>query len=333
MKFVELKKRLGEKLDNVYLISGSDRYLCFKALEMIELAAHISIKDMNSVTMLGDQIDAKDIVDSASVFPFGDEYRLVVVKNFNPKLSQGSKKNSNEALIDNYINAPSASTILVFFNADGDEFFKNLKSKLVHIDCEKLDISSIVKIIISDANRQGVKISEGAAKLLALYSNLDMTRVTSELSKLISYAISKGEIVEDDVRSLVVEDKEYQIFELSEYLSQGKKLEAMNMIQALTVTGKSGFSILTPLYNNYRRVLFTAINSSMRDADIAAALGVKEYAIKMCRNQARVFTPKKLKKIVDMLTSADKKIKNGTIKEDIAVKTIIIAIMKLREEK
>ena len=107
----------------------------------------------------------------------------------------------------------------------------------------------------------------------------------------------------------------------------------MNMIQALSITGKSGFSILTPLYNNYRRVLFTAINSGMRDADIASMLGVKEYAIKMCRNQARVFTPKKLKKIVDMLANADRNIKNGTIKEEITVKTIIIAIMKLREEK
>ena len=97
--------------------------------------------------------------------------------------------------------------------------------------------------------------------------------------------------------------------------------------------GKSGFSILTPLYNNYRRVLFTAINSDKRDADIASALGVKEYAIKMCRNQARVFTPKKLKKIVDMLADADKNIKMGKIKEDTAVKTIIISIIKMREGK
>ena len=91
--------------------------------------------------------------------------------------------------------------------------------------------------------------------------------------------------------------------------------------------------MLTPLYNNYRRVLFTAINAEKRDAEIAEALGVKEYAIKMCRNQAKLFSPKKLKKIVDMLAAADKNIKNGTIKEEIAVKTIIIQIMKLREEK
>ena len=333
MKFVELKKQLEEKIDLVYLISGSDRFLCFKALEMIEKKLNISIKDMNSVTLLGDQVDAKNIVDSANVFPFGDEYRLVVVKNFNPKGSTGTKKNFNESVIEEYLDAPTGSTVLVFFNADGDEFFKNIKSKLVHIDCEKLDLSSIVKIILNDVKNQGGKISESAAKLLALYSNLDMTRISSELMKLVSYTNGRREIVDEDVKALVVEDKEYQIFELSEYIAQGKKIEALRMIQALSLNGKSGFSILTPLYNNYRRVLFTAINAGQRDADIASALGVKEYAIKMCRNQAKLFSPKKLKKIVDMLADADKNIKNGTIKEDIAVKTIIMAIMKLREEK
>jgi len=332
MKFVELKKRLAEKIEPVYLISGSDRFLCFKALELIENALNITIKDMNSVTMLGDQIQALDIIDSASVFPFGDPYRLVIVKNFNPK-GTGGKKNSNESVIFEYLQRVNPSTVIVFFNPDGDDFFKNIKQNMVHVDCEKLDISSIIKIVISDALKSQIKISESAAKLLALFCNLSMARVNSELQKLISYARKKGEITENDIRDLVVEDKEYQIFELSEYLSQGKKVEALEMVNALTILGKSGFSVLTPLYNNYRRVLFTAINPDKRDAEIAEALGVKEYAIKMCRNQAKVFSPKKLKKIVDMLALADLNIKNGKIKEDIAVKTIIIAIMKLREEK
>lgn len=333
MKFVELKKNIAEKIEPVYLISGSDRFLCFKALEMIENALNISIKDMNSVVMLGEQIQATDIIDSASVFPFGDPYRLVIVKNFNPKGTGGNKKNSNENIIQEYLKGVNPSTVIVFFNPDGDEFFKNLKSNVVHVDCEKLDVSSIVKIIISDGNKEQIKISESTAKLLALFCNMSMARINSELAKLIAFAKTKGEITENDIRELVVEDKEYQIFELSEYLAQGKKLEALEMVNALTILGKAGFSILTPLYNNYRRVLFTAINPDKRDAEIAEALGVKEYAIKMCRNQAKVFSPKKLKKIVDMLALADLNIKNGKIKEDIAVKTIIVAIIKLRGEK
>ena len=333
MKFVELKKSLTNKINNVYLISGSDRFLCFKALELIESHINISIVDMNSVSIIGDQTDIQKIIDSASIFPFGDEYRMVVVRNFNPKAGTPSKKSQNEIILEKYLDSPMSSTILVFFNADGDDFFKNLKHKLTHIDCEKLDVNTICKIIIADAQKENVKINEPAAKLLALFCNLDMARINSELNKLISYSKESGQITENNVRELVVEDKEYQIFELAEFLSQGKKEEAFRMINMLSITGKSGFSVLSPLYNNYRRVLFTAINADKKDSEISENLGVKEYAIKMCRNQARVFTPKKLKRIVDMLADADKNIKNGTIKEDIAVKTIIVEIIKLREEK
>ena len=332
MKFVELKKHLENKIDPVYLISGADRFLCYKALEMIENKANISILDMNSVTLSNDTISVKEIIESASVFPFGDEYRLVVVKNFNPK-NVGSKKNSPEIELDKYLSMPMSSTILVFFNPSGDDFFKNLKQKLVHIDCDKLELSSAEAIITSEFKKENIAIEGDLAKTLALMCNLDMTKIHSEINKLVSYAIEKQSLQTKEIKELVVEDKEYQIYELAEFLSQGKKLEALNMVQSLSVVGKSGFSILTPLYNNYRRVLFTAINQDKKDADIANALGVKEYAIKMCRNQARVFSPKKLKKIVDMLADADKNIKMGKIKEDTAVKTIIINIIKMRDMK
>ncbi|MBQ9790563.1 MAG: DNA polymerase III subunit delta [Clostridia bacterium] len=329
MKFIELKKKLMEKVDNVYLISGGDRFLCFKALEQIQAKLGLQIPDMNSVTMSGENLEARTIVESASMFPFGDEYRLVVVKDFNPKVL-GNKKSPAEQILEDYFKSPNPQAVLIFFNIEGDDFFKNLKTRLVHVDCSKLELSSLVSVIISSFKKENITISVDDAKTFALFCNLDMARIESEIQKLSSFAAKTGVITESDIKNNVVEDKEYQIFELSELLSKGKSYEALEMVQALSLQGKSGFSILTPLYNNYRRVLFTAINNTMRDAEIAEALGVKEYAIKMCRNQARAFTPRKLKKIVDMLAAADKNIKLGKIKEDVAVKTIIIHILEMR---
>lgn len=329
MKFVDLKKNLAEKIDNVYLISGGDRFLCYKALEAIEKRLNIVVPDMNSVTLVGDACDAKDIVDSASVFPFGDEYRLIVVKNFNPK-TNGTKKTDNEIILEKYLDSASKTTVLVFFNIDGDDFFKNLKNKLTFVDCDKMDMPVLVNVIRADFAKKNIQIDEGTARLFALYCNLDMARISTEEAKLISYALKKGEISESDIKDLIVEDKEYQIFELAELIAKNNKDAVFDMVERLEIQGRAGFSILMPLYNNYRRVLFTAINSTMSDRTIAESLGVKEYAIKMCRNQAKVFSPKKLKQIVDMLADADRNIKTGKIKEDVIVKTIIVKILKLR---
>ena len=82
MKYIELKASLKNKIENAYLISGDDRYLCYDALKKIEDSLSITIKDMNSVVISGDKLTAKEIVESANMYPFGDEYRLVVVKDF-----------------------------------------------------------------------------------------------------------------------------------------------------------------------------------------------------------------------------------------------------------
>ena len=82
MKYIELKKQLKINIDNVYFIYGDDRYLCFDALKKVESALSIQIKDMNTVTLSGESVTAKDIVESANTYPFGDLYRLVVVKNY-----------------------------------------------------------------------------------------------------------------------------------------------------------------------------------------------------------------------------------------------------------
>ena len=138
MKYIELKASLKQGIKNAYLIFGDDRYLCYDALKKIESSLGISILDMNSVTISGEDATAKDIVESANLYPFGDIYRLVVVKHFNPV-----KDKQAYETIQTYLNNPLQSTILVFFSPDGSEFFKGMKN-LETIDCTKIDAKTIV---------------------------------------------------------------------------------------------------------------------------------------------------------------------------------------------
>ena len=132
MKYIELKSNLKQEIKNAYLIYGDDRYLCYDALKKIENSLNISIIDMNSVTISGDSTSAKEIIESANLYPFGDEFRLVVVKNFNPL-----KDKQASGVIQEYLNKPLRSTVLVFFSPDGSEFFKGMKN-IEHVIVQKL---------------------------------------------------------------------------------------------------------------------------------------------------------------------------------------------------
>lgn len=325
MKFTELKKDLEKNIRPAYLISGVDRYLCYSALDLIKKALNISLVDMNQVIMSGESVSKEEIARAVSVYPFVDNYRLVQVNGFNNKTKSKSVK---DELLE-YLKKPIENSVLVFFNLESTEALKPYESLLTKVDCDKLDDSVIANIIKSRLTKQNVQIESKAIEKLILFCNNDMARISGELEKLISYC-NNTTITESAVTNLVVQDKEYQIFELAEFLCKGQADSAMQMIYQLTGNNKSGFALIAPLYNNFKRALFVAINKDRTDEQLASSLGVKPFAIKMSKNYIKYFTPKKLKKIVDMLYEADRNTKMGKIKEEVAIKTVALNILKIR---
>ena len=324
MKYVELKASLKNKVDNAYLIFGDDRYLCYDALKKIEDTLSITIKDMNSVVISGEQTTAKDIVDSANMYPFGDANRLVVVKNFAPLKNKEEYK-----VVENYLKQPLASTVIVFFNPDSSEFFKGM-SNITPVDCNKIEPKVISAYIKNNLAKNEIEASEEAVEKLILFCDSDMTRITNELEKLVAYVSDTKKLTAEIVQDFVVQDKEYQIYELAEFIAKGDSKKAIDLVDSFMVKPGSAFVILSPLFNNYRRALFVSINKDKTNAELAALLGVKEFAIRMLKNQVSMFSPKQLKQIVDMIADYDKKIKIGEMKENVAIKTIVINILNIR---
>jgi len=324
MKYTELKSKLKEKIENCYLIFGEDRFLCFDALKKIEEAASITIKDMNSDVISGEKATAKDIVASANLYPFGDQYRLVIVKNYNP-----TKNKEESNLLSDYLKAPLHSTVLVFFNPDGCDFLKAVPN-ITPIDCNKIDIKFIAAYAKNFLAKQEIEGSDEAIEKLIMFCGGDMSRVNSELEKLSSYVGETKKLTTKIVEEFVVQDKEFQVFQLAEFLAKGDAKNAIDLVDSFSYKAGAAFSIMAPLYNNYRRALFVALNKDMTSAQLASQLGVKEFAIRAMQNQIRVFSPKKLKKIVSMITEFDRKIKIGEMKENTAIKTLVFNILNIR---
>lgn len=326
MKFLQLKRELSSGIKPAFLISGNDRYLCYAALNQIKDKLAIAYPQMNEVILAGESTTKEEIVRSASIFPFCDNYRLVQINDFSSKTK--TKKDSDELL--EYLKHPMKESVIIFFNLEKNDALKPYLDYICEIDCDKLDFETLSQTLRNKLNKEGVEIDGEALDKLILYCNNDMARINGELTKLESYC-SGRKIETSDVETLVVEDKEYKVFELAEFIARGEKYKALDLVYSLT-NGKSGggFSILTPLYNNYRRALYVSINKDKTDNELASFFGVAPYAVKMTRNQVRFFSPRKLKEIVDLLYNVDRNIKMGKIKEDVAIKTATLNILKIR---
>ena len=59
--------------------------------------------------------------------------------------------------------------------------------------------------------------------------------------------------------------------------------------------------------------------SNASESEIADALKVKEFAVTMAKRQARAFSAKRLKTVVDKLAELDSAFKSGKIEQNTAV--------------
>lgn len=324
MKYIELKASLKSKTESAYLIFGDDRYLCFDALKKIEDSLSITIKDMNSVVISGEQTSAKDIVTSLNLYPFGDAKRLVVIKNFAP-----TKNKEEYKVLQDYLKEPLSSTVAVFFNPDTFDFYKGMQG-ITPVDCSKIDAKMISSYVQNFLSKNEISSNTEAIEKLILFCDNDMARINSELEKLSAYVADTKVLTSDIVEKNVVQDKEYQIFELAEFIAKGDAKNAIDLVDSFAIKPGSAFTIISPLYNNYRRALFVAINKDRSQSELASLLGIKEFAVRMLKSQTMVFSAKQLKSFVDMIAEYDRKIKMGEMKENIAIKTIVINILTSR---
>lgn len=322
MKFVELKSSFVNNLKNVYVISGDDRFVCFNALGLFERNFATNLPDFNKIIFEGDS-SSSQIVESCFVLPLVDEFRLVIVKDFKP---QNAKEDAK--VFEKYFSGPNSSTILIFFNTNPNDFFSKFSGDVEFVDCNKLDEKWLGIWIKQNAKQHSITMGDSAISKLVDLSSQNLAKISTELSKLASYVGEGGEVTKELVERLVEEDREYQIFELSEQAGKRNREGVFAILSSILEREKNPAGIVTLLYNHFRKLLNISL-SNKADADLSALMGVKPYAVKMMRLQVKNFSPKLLKRIVSMLSDLELAIKSGKMVGEIAIYYAISNILMM----
>jgi DNA polymerase III delta subunit len=94
----------------------------------------------------------------------------------------------------------------------------------------------------------------------------------------------------------------------------------------MTTKGEQPQRILSYVYNYFRRLLHVAI-SDLSDSEMAKSFGVKDFAVKKMKDQAKTFKKKALKSAVDMLADSEYMIKSGLASADDRMYLSVFKIM------
>jgi len=299
--FIELKKIVEEGVSAIYLFEGEDAYFGVRGLTFLKNRL-VSEPSLNFAEFDGKENAYTEISASMSLYPFLSEYRLTAVNEFYPN------KGEIESL-QKWLKSGVKDSILVVINQRSDVNLKKLDGITV-INCSKWESAKIARWIWEECKKLEVGISETAIFALCNYCACEMFRIENELNKLACF-VGKGEIITDKaVDELVWKDNEHKIYELTDCLCKKDTVGALNIVKDMLSRGETEQRLLISLYNHFRKLLHLLV-SDMTNEELSSSFGVKEYAIKKMKEQAKRFKVRTLKKAVDRLTEVDYGIKRG----------------------
>lgn len=312
-----MKKYIVLPLKNVYRIVGDDYYLIDSAISELKEACGGEMSDLNQSYFDDENFSADNLINSCNQMPFIAEKRLVILKELSKITEQDKQK------IINYSKSPSPFSVLAII--DNNKNFLALQAIL--IDCKSLNYVELSKLVQEKFAERSATIDSEAIKVLIENSSYNLTKINSEIDKLVVYADGKT-ITKQDIENLVSKSDDYTIFELSDALSKKQAERAVKLLE-LMLANLEPSMILSLLAGHYRR-LFHAKISTLSNQELAKLLGVKEFAITKAKEQVSNFTAVNLKKIVELILNTEYLIKSGQMNAENGVHYLLFSILELK---
>lgn len=315
MEFVELGRHIaGKNLKSVYFVTGDDPFIVRSALSMFASLTG-SMKELNYTVFRSDANKAQ-MVASLSTPPMLADYRVTVIEGYLGELDW----------LSGYLSSADKSSVLVF-TGELTANFTPFISQIEVVDCNKLDSNFLANWIVKKASSLGAVFQPDAAILLSEYCNRDMNRISGELNKLVDYSMGSS-VTPEVVKALVAPDLEFKVYELGETIATKNAEKAVKITETLLAENNSPISLLSMLFNHFRRLLFVSLNPT--SDTLSSDLKVKEFAVKMAIKQAKAFSPRRLKAVVDKLNALDADVKGGRMIDKTALisfvcETVLIA--------
>ena len=310
MKYQDIIQQIDNKVFSpVYFLMGEETFYIDKISEHISKnILSEEEKEFNQTTLYGKDIDVSTIISEAKQFPFGSEYRVVIVK-------EAQDIRTIEKL-ESYLDQPSPSTILVicykYKKIDKRKSFgKNLSKKSVLFDSKKLYDNQVPSWIKAHIKDLGYSIDDKSCRRLTEYLGADLSKINNELSKLI-LNLEKGEsitpkIIEENIGI----SKDFNIFELQNALGTKDILKANRIIKHFTENPKNHPFVLTisSLFSYFQKIMIYQNLKDKSNKNAASELGVNPFFISQYQTAAKNYSMSKLFKIFTYLKENDLKSK------------------------
>ena len=295
-----------------YLLMGDESYYIDSISDYI--ASHVlspEESDFNQTICFGSDVTAVQVADMARRYPMMAENQVIIVK-------EAQNIRSLEAL-EKYLKNPVKSTILVWCHKNGkiDARKKVLglaQSVGVVFESKKLRDYQLPDFIQNYLKPKKISIDPKSCQMIADYIGADLSRIVSELDKILIYLPEDDRrITPEVVEKEVGVSKDFNAFELRNAIVSKDVFKANQIIKYFDNNPKAGslYSFLPLLFSFFQNLMivhYTPNKSS--EQDIARALDLKSaWGSKDFITGLRNYSARKTMEIISKIREVDGKSK------------------------
>ena len=269
----DLKNRIYKP---VYYLMGEESYYIDKISEYIaQTVLTEEEKEFNQTVVYGGDTDIATIINAAKRYPMMSEYQVVIVKE--AQHVKGMEE------LSFYVQKPLQSTILVICHKHGVlDKRKKLAAEIekvgVLFESKKVKEAQLPGFITSYLKRKSVDIEPKAADMMAEFVGTDLSRMASELDKLIiTLPAGSKRVTPEQIERNIGISKDYNTYELRSALVAKDVLKANKIIKYFEENPKNNpiQMTLSMLFGFFSNLMLAYYAPEKTEQGIAAQLGLK----------------------------------------------------------
>ena len=328
-----LQEIRSQKFQSLYVVLGTEDFLQQQIREAFLASLNVDQDDLNFAQFDLEQDSLDMVLDEAQSTPFFGDYRLVFVDN--PFFLTAEKKSNApdhniEGLLA-YLQQPVNTSIVVFFASyekldERKKITKQLKKVATVIDVQPMKEADVRRYLQQTLDNDGLLMEREAFEMFIRLTDMRLSKAMQELEKLRLYAGEQKRISKQAVEQLVPKSLEHNVFDLTNYVLQGKTEAALRLYDDLHIQGEETIKINAILISQIRLLLQTAILMKVgyQQGNIAETLKVHPYRVKLAMQQARKLNQKELAHLYDELIENDYLIKSGRMDKEFLFQLFVL---------
>ena len=329
-----------------HLLYG-DSFLVSRALrDLVAESGAAGLLEANTHRLAGAQVKPAELLSVCLALPFMDSCRLIVIDGL---LALGERQSSRgrtggrttgsgnmlgewQAWAENIPGMPD-TTLLIFKDgplADTNPFLQSLLKAAQPHHLTAPDGERLARWIKTSAGDREAGISPAAIKSLMDLIGNDLWTLDQELEKLALYASGRN-IEEEDVRQMVSQAKEANIFNAVDAMIGGRPGVPLDLLRQLREDGREAPYIIGMIGRQLRLMALARdlTERGVPQGEMVKRLGVRSpYAVRRTMEQARRHSGENLSWSYRRLLDTDLAIKRGRLNPDMALELLVAELAR-----